>query len=72
MLTKDLRPKSLTEKLKKIRVDLDLSQNELIERLGIKNIVFKVIFQSMNSADVNRPYMSFFVTPELLKFMSIY
>lgn len=30
------RPERLAEKLRKIRTDLDLSQDELIERLGLK------------------------------------
>jgi transcriptional regulator with XRE-family HTH domain len=41
MGTKDLRPKKLAEKLKKIRVNLNLSQSELIEKLGFFDIVFQ-------------------------------
>ena len=41
MGTKDLRPRRLAEKLKKIRVDLNLSQNELIEKLGFSDVVFQ-------------------------------
>lgn len=41
MGTKDLRPKKLAEKLKKIRVDLDLSQSELLEKLDFVGIIFQ-------------------------------
>lgn len=41
MGTKDLRPRRLAEKLKKIRVDLNLSQSELLERLGFSDVVFQ-------------------------------
>lgn len=41
MGTKDLRPKRLAEKLKKIRVDLNLSQSELLEKLGFSDVVFQ-------------------------------
>lgn len=41
MGTRDLRPKKLAEKLKKIRVDLDLSQSELLEKLGFSDVIFQ-------------------------------
>ncbi len=41
MGTKDLRPKKLAEKLKKIRVEAGLSQSELLEKLGIAGVVFQ-------------------------------
>lgn len=41
MGTKDLRPKRLAEKLKKIRIDLNLSQSELLEKLGFSDVVFQ-------------------------------
>ena len=41
MGTRDLRPKKLAEKLKKIRADLNLSQSELIEQLGFSNIIYQ-------------------------------
>lgn len=41
MGAKDLRPKRLAEKLKKIRTDLSLSQNELIERMDLKGLIFQ-------------------------------
>ncbi len=41
MGTRDLKPKKLAEKLKKIRVDMDLSQSELLERLGFSDIIFQ-------------------------------
>lgn len=34
------RPKRLAEKLLKIRIDLGLSQDELIDNLGLKNEIF--------------------------------
>lgn len=41
MGARDLRPKRLAEKLKKIREDLKLSQNELIERMGFTEVIFQ-------------------------------
>jgi transcriptional regulator with XRE-family HTH domain len=41
MGTKDLRPKRLGEKLKEIRVNLNLSQSELIEKMGFSDVVFQ-------------------------------
>ena len=41
MGAKNLRPKRLAEKLKKIRTDLNLSQNELIERMDLKGLIFQ-------------------------------
>jgi len=41
MGTRDLRPKKLAEKLKKIRVNLDLSQSELLEKLGFSDVIFQ-------------------------------
>ena len=41
MGAKNLRPKRLAEKLKKIRSSLRLSQNELIERLGFTGVIFQ-------------------------------
>lgn len=41
MGARDLRPKRLAEKLKKIREDLKLSQNELIERMGFTGVIFQ-------------------------------
>lgn len=41
MGTRDLRPKKLAKKLKKIRLDLDLSQSELLEKLNFSNIIFQ-------------------------------
>lgn len=41
MGAKSLRPKRLAEKLKKIRDDLKLSQNELIERMGLTGVIFQ-------------------------------
>ncbi|HEV7642797.1 MAG TPA: helix-turn-helix transcriptional regulator [Pyrinomonadaceae bacterium] len=41
MGAKNLRPKRLAEKLKKIRSNLNLSQNDLIERMGFAGIIFQ-------------------------------
>jgi len=41
MGAKSLRPKRLAEKLKRIRIDLNLSQNELIERMGFTGAIFQ-------------------------------
>jgi transcriptional regulator with XRE-family HTH domain len=41
MGAKNLRPKRLAEKLKQIRVSLNLSQNELIERMGFAGAIFQ-------------------------------
>ncbi len=41
MGTRNLQPKKLAEKLKKIRVDLDLSQSELLEKLGFSDVIFQ-------------------------------
>jgi transcriptional regulator with XRE-family HTH domain len=41
MGAKNLRPKRLAEKLKKIRNSLKLSQNELIERMGFTGVIFQ-------------------------------
>ena len=41
MGTRDLRPKYLAEKLKAIRISLNLSQNELIQKLGFSNEIFQ-------------------------------
>jgi transcriptional regulator with XRE-family HTH domain len=41
MGAKNLRPKRLAEKLQKIRNDLNLSQNELIDRMGFTNVIFQ-------------------------------
>jgi transcriptional regulator with XRE-family HTH domain len=41
MGTKDLRPKRLGGKLKEIRVNLNLSQSELIEKMGFSDVVFQ-------------------------------
>lgn len=41
MGAKNLRPKRLAEKLKKIRNDLSLSQNELIDRMGFAGAIFQ-------------------------------
>jgi len=38
---RNLRPKKLAEKLKKIRVDLDLSQSELLVKLGFSEVIFQ-------------------------------
>lgn len=36
-----LRPKRLAKKLKQIRIDLGLSQNELIEQMGFTGVIFQ-------------------------------
>lgn len=41
MGVKELRPKRLAEKLKKIRTNLGLSQNELLEKLGFSEYIFQ-------------------------------
>lgn len=41
MGVKELRPKRLAEKLKKIRMDLGLSQNELLEKIGFSEYIFQ-------------------------------
>lgn len=41
MGVKELRPKRLAEKLKQIRVGLDLSQNELLEKIGFSEYIFQ-------------------------------
>lgn len=41
MGTRDLRPKRLAEKLKKIRVELNLSQSELLQKLEFSEVVFQ-------------------------------
>jgi transcriptional regulator with XRE-family HTH domain len=41
MGVKELRPKRLAEKLKRIRTDLGLSQNELLEKIGFSEYIFQ-------------------------------
>lgn len=41
MGVKELRPKRLAEKLKRIRMDLGLSQNELLEKIGFSEHIFQ-------------------------------
>lgn len=41
MGAKELRPKRLAEKLKQIRINLGLSQNELLEKLGFSEYIFQ-------------------------------
>ena len=41
MGTRELRPRKLAGKLKKIRDDLGLSQSELLEQLGFSDVIFQ-------------------------------
>jgi transcriptional regulator with XRE-family HTH domain len=41
MGVKNLHPEKLAKKLKQIRVDLGLSQNELIEKMGFADVIFQ-------------------------------
>ncbi len=41
MGTRDLRPRLLGEKLKQIRTDFNLSQNELLKNLGFDGTIFQ-------------------------------
>lgn len=41
MGTKDLRPKRLAEKLKLIRIELGLTQSELLSKLGFSEFIFQ-------------------------------
>lgn len=41
MGVKELRPKRLAEKLKQIRNNLGLSQNELLEKIGFSEYIFQ-------------------------------
>lgn len=41
MGAKELRPKRLAEKLKQIRNNLGLSQNELLEKIGFSEYIFQ-------------------------------
>jgi transcriptional regulator with XRE-family HTH domain len=41
MGARELRPKRLAEKLKQIRINLGLSQNELLEKIGFSEYIFQ-------------------------------
>lgn len=41
MGTNNLNPKRLAEKLKEIRIQKNLSQNEILQKLGFDNILFQ-------------------------------
>lgn len=41
MGTNNLNPKRLAEKLKQIRIQKNLSQNEILQKLGFDNILFQ-------------------------------
>lgn len=41
MGARELRPKRLAEKLKQIRIQLRLSQNELLEKIGFSEYIFQ-------------------------------
>lgn len=41
MGTRELRPRLLGEKLKQIRTDFNLSQNELLKNLGFDGMIFQ-------------------------------
>jgi transcriptional regulator with XRE-family HTH domain len=41
MGTNNLNPKRLAEKLKQIRIQKNLSQNEVLQKLGFDNILFQ-------------------------------
>lgn len=48
------RPKRLAEKLLKIRIDLGISQDELIDRLGLKGSIFNATI-SQFERDLREP-----------------